>query len=126
MRIGELAQATGLSTDTLRFYEKQGLLAGSLCTRKENGYRDYDLSAVAHLETVVRAKQLGFTLAEILELSTLWASGQLSDVDKLEVLEGKLAELETKKQALADLQTTIEEKLKRLRTARGASAKSVR
>ena len=121
-----LAHATGLPADTLRFYEKQGLLAGSLCTRKENGYRDYDLSAVAHIKTIVRAKQLGFTLAEILELKTLWASEQLSEADKLEIMEEKLAELETKKQALADLQVAIEVKLKRLRAAGGASSKPVR
>lgn len=126
MRIGELSRVTGLSADTIRFYEKQGLLDGSLYTRKENNYRDYDAAAIEHLSMIAWAKQLGFTLAEILELSTLWSSGQLSVEDKVTILEQKLAELEVKKQTLTDLQATIEVKLKRLRAADGTPAKSVR
>lgn len=46
MRIGDMAQATGLSRDTLRFYEKRGLLRAR---RGANGYRDYPPDAVAWL-----------------------------------------------------------------------------
>ena len=116
MRIGELAEAVGVSADTIRFYERRGLLGDALYTRKANNYRDYDESAVDYLRTILRAKHLGFTLSEILELGTLWTSGRLSEEAKLEVLEQKLAELEVKKQALAELQRTIEEKVKRLKT----------
>lgn len=126
MRIGELARVVGVSADTIRFYEKQGLLDSSLYTRKANNYRDYDDAAIAHLSMVASAKQLGFTLSEILELSTLWSSGQLDTDGKVEILEQKLAELEVKKQALTDLQTTIEEKLKRLRTADDTLSEFVR
>jgi len=62
MKIGELASATGLSRDTLRFYEKRGLLQAR---RRDNGYRDYPPEAVQWLCYLRSAQQLGFTLAEI-------------------------------------------------------------
>jgi len=62
MRIGELAEATGLSRDTLRFYEERGLLAAR---RRANGYRDYPPEAVEWLCYLRSAQALGFTLAEI-------------------------------------------------------------
>lgn len=62
MRIGELAEATGLSRDTLRFYEERGLLAAR---RRGNGYRDYPVEAVEWLCYLRSAQALGFTLAEI-------------------------------------------------------------
>ena len=62
MQIGELAAATGLSRDTLRFYEKRGLL---LSRRLANGYRDYPAEAVQWLCYLRAAQALGFTLAEI-------------------------------------------------------------
>lgn len=62
MRIGELSSATGLSRDTLRFYEKRGLL---LSRRLANGYRDYPADAVQWLCYLRSAQALGFTLAEI-------------------------------------------------------------
>jgi len=62
MRIGELSCATGLSRDTLRFYEKRGLLRSR---RLANGYRDYPWEAVQWLCYLRSAQALGFTLAEI-------------------------------------------------------------
>jgi MerR family transcriptional regulator, copper efflux regulator len=62
MQIGELAAATGLTRDTLRFYEKRGLL---LSRRLSNGYRDYPPEAVQWLCYLRAAQALGFTLAEI-------------------------------------------------------------
>jgi DNA-binding transcriptional MerR regulator len=62
MQIGELAAATGLSRDTLRFYEKRGLLASR---RLANGYRDYPDDAVQWLCYLRAAQALGFTLADI-------------------------------------------------------------
>ncbi|WP_075793879.1 MerR family transcriptional regulator [Massilia putida] len=62
MQIGELAAATSLSRDTLRFYEKRGLLRSR---RLANGYRDYPPEAVQWLCYLRAAQALGFTLAEI-------------------------------------------------------------
>ncbi|MGW2620404.1 MerR family transcriptional regulator [Streptomyces sp. NPDC001500] len=62
MRIGELAARTGVSRDTLRFYEKVGLVEGR---RLANGYRDFGPEAVEWLAYVRTARALGFSLAEI-------------------------------------------------------------
>lgn len=62
MRIGELAAQTGMTRDTIRFYEKVGLIAGR---RLANGYRDFPPEAVAWLHYVRTAQTLGFSLAEI-------------------------------------------------------------
>lgn len=62
MQIGELSARTGLSRDTLRFYEKRGLLRAR---RSDNGYRDYPPEAVRWLGYVRMAQGLGFSLAEI-------------------------------------------------------------
>ena len=62
MQIGTLSTRTGLSRDSLRFYEKRGLLQAR---RSDNGYRDYPEEAVQWLGYVRTAQQLGFTLAEI-------------------------------------------------------------
>ncbi|MGK5674314.1 MerR family transcriptional regulator [Micromonospora sp. URMC 106] len=62
MRIGELAAQAGTSTDTIRFYEKVGLVAGR---RLPNGYRDFPPETVAWLHYVRTAQALGFSLAEI-------------------------------------------------------------
>lgn len=62
MRIGELAARTGMTRDTIRFYEKVGLVEGR---RLANGYRDFPPEAVAWLQYVRTAQTLGFSLAEI-------------------------------------------------------------
>lgn len=62
MRIGELAELSGLSRDALRFYEKEGLLKSR---RRTNGYRDYGPEVLIWLQYVRTAQTLGFTLNEI-------------------------------------------------------------
>jgi len=62
MRIGELAELSGLSRDALRFYEKEGLLEAR---RQTNGYREYGPEVLAWLQYVRTAQTLGFTLNEI-------------------------------------------------------------
>ena len=62
MQIGEISIATGISRDTLRFYEKRGLLRAR---RSANGYRDYPPEAVDWLRYIRLAQTLGFTLGEI-------------------------------------------------------------
>jgi DNA-binding transcriptional MerR regulator len=64
MRIGVLAQEAGVSTDTLRFYEKQGLIQSK---RSENGYRVFAPETAQLVVYIRTANRLGFTLAEISE-----------------------------------------------------------
>jgi len=66
MQIGEVAQSTGLSIDTIRFYEKQALIPAA--KRSSGGYRVYDERNVERLLFIGRAQGLGFSLQEIREL----------------------------------------------------------
>ena len=63
MNISQLAKAHNVSTDTVRYYEKQGLIAAP--TRQHNGYRAYTPDHVQTLGFVRGAQALGFSLAEI-------------------------------------------------------------
>ena len=69
MRIGELSQKAGFQVETIRYYEKQGLL--SPVARAESGYREYDQSSLKQLRFIQQAKSVGFSLNEILELLNL-------------------------------------------------------
>lgn len=66
MQIGRVAESTGLSVDTIRFYEKQGLVPPT--QRTSAGYRVYEDTDVDRLRRIGRAQDLGFSLQEIREL----------------------------------------------------------
>lgn len=70
MLIGELATVAGVSRETLRFYEQQGLIRAR---RLDNGYRDYPAEVLMLVNYIRTAQQLGFTLAEIgHKLPAIW------------------------------------------------------
>lgn len=98
MKIGELAHRAEVNIDTVRYYERQGLLPAP--QRLRSGYRQYEQDDVARLRFVRRAKALGFTLTEIgdlLELSSHrekdMAGMKTAAMQKLSDVEEKLAEL---------------------------------
>ena len=66
LRAGELAKASGVSPDTLRHYERKGVLC--VPRRSRNGYREYPLQAVARVRLVRRALAVGFTLDELAQI----------------------------------------------------------
>lgn len=74
MLIGQLASATGVSRDTVRFYEKLGLINGF---RQSNGYKNYPPAALDVVNFVKLAQELGFSLAEIAVISPLISGGSL-------------------------------------------------
>jgi DNA-binding transcriptional MerR regulator len=69
LRTGELAERAGVNVQTLRYYERRGLLAAP--TRRPSGQREYSEDAVRLLRTIKAVQRLGFTLAEIEELLVL-------------------------------------------------------
>lgn len=98
MRTGELAGRAGVNTETLRYYERRGLL--EVPPRTNGGYRDYPAQALELLRFIKRAQQLGFTLDEVEELLHLGAGGPES-CDAARVLaESRRADLEAR---IADL-----------------------
>ncbi len=71
LQIGQVAERTGLSLRTIRFYEENGLVVPT--ARSEGGFRLYSAADVARLEVIKRMKPLGFTLEEMQQLLTLLA-----------------------------------------------------
>lgn len=71
MRIGELAARANVNIETLRFYERRGLLSAP--ARLPSGYRAYDPGVVQRVRFIRRAQELGFTLREIDDLLALWS-----------------------------------------------------
>jgi MerR family copper efflux transcriptional regulator len=76
MQIGEVATKANVSIQTLRYYERRGLL--SPAQRKASGFRVYDADVVKRVRFIRRAKDLGFTLEEIGSLLALWEDSSAS------------------------------------------------
>jgi DNA-binding transcriptional MerR regulator len=79
-RISQVAERTGFSPATLRYYERIGLLPPT--ERADNGYRRYDDRAVHRLTFISRAKDVGLALDEIAELADLWDDDECSPVQE--------------------------------------------
>ncbi|MGK7312923.1 MAG: MerR family transcriptional regulator [Candidatus Longimicrobiales bacterium M2_2A_002] len=108
MFIGELADASGVGVETVRFYEREGLLPEP--PRTGGGYRVYDADAVRRVRFILRAKELGFTLAETKELLDLRVTDPAAcgDVEataraKITDIEARIQELERIRAVLGDL-----------------------
>ena len=99
MRTGELAGRVGVNTETLRYYERRGLLEQP--PRTAGGYRDYPSGAVELLRFIRRAQELGFTLDEVEELIHLDAGGPDSCDTARALAEARRADLQSR---IADLQ----------------------
>ena len=94
MKTGELARRAGVPIDTVRYYERNGLLPPP--ARRASGYREYDENDISRLRFVLRAKSLGFQLAEIRELLEL-SDEHAGDMRNLRATaESKLAEIESR------------------------------
>ena len=68
MLIGQLVKETGLSKDTIRFYEKHGLIKLSRNERRANNYKEYSVEILQRLMTIMRLKDFGFTLNEVADM----------------------------------------------------------
>lgn len=105
MTIGQLAKRAEVGVETVRFYERQGLLEEP--TRRASGYRQYDESVVNRLRFIRSAKELGFTLNEIKDLlsirldpATTCADVKQRAENKIENIEQKIRTLQRMKRAL--------------------------
>src|ERR1041384_5413921 len=94
LTIGEVARRAGVGVETVRFYERQGLLAEP--PRRGSGYRQYDQEAVAVLRFIRRAKELGFTLREIKGLLALRLDASATRAEVRKQAEAKLADIEAR------------------------------
>ena len=109
LKIGKLSLITGVSTETLRFYESKGLLA--VPVRSAGGYRLYSQEDVDRVGFIVRARQMGFALKEIEELLSLSVDktsstcGEVKELaeQKLALINQKIAELSKMREALEQI-----------------------
>ncbi len=92
--IGQVARRAGVGVETVRFYEREGLLEEP--PRRASGYRQYSEQVVTRLHFIKRAKLLGFSLKEISELLRLRVDAQTSCDEVKQRTEAKLAEVEQK------------------------------
>ena len=119
LTIGQVAKQVGIGVETLRFYERQGLLAQP--KRPASGYRQYDDEAVERLGFIRRAKALGFTLGEIRSLLSLRVDPHSTVADVRERARKKVEEVDAK---IRDL-TAIRDALRKLvKACRGDGPKS--
>lgn len=105
LSIGQVARRAGVSIDTIRFYERQGVLEKP--PRRDSGYRQYSEEVVRRVRFIQCVKQLGFTLKEISDLLALRVDAQTecskvkeATLAKLDQVERKLVELERMRRAL--------------------------
>ncbi len=106
--IGKVAKKVGIGVETIRFYERTGLLKEP--QRNDSGYRQYPPEAIAKLSFIKKAKQLGFSLREIGELLALrqnrdatCADVRVQAEEKINNIELKIRDLTRMKEALTKL-----------------------
>ena len=109
MKIGELSKLTGVSTSTIRFYEKHGLIP--TVTRRRNGYRSYDDLAVSRLQTIANCRELGFSLSEIRKALPKSMADMMDTHVAITNLERKIDQVSQQISQLRALRTKLRSKL---------------
>ena len=104
MNVGEAAKLAQLPVKTLHYYEEIGLIRPE---RRENGYRDYDEAALNKLQFVQRARSLGFSVAEVRDLLSLYEDRQRASADVKAIAESHLKEIDRKIDELKGLRATL-------------------
>ena len=106
MTIGKLAQSAGVGVETIRFYERKGLLEEP--SRGESGYRQYPPGTLTRLHFIRQAKELGFTLPEIQELLSLRARPGASCAEVQELIQAKIDHIEEKIRSLGRMKRALD------------------
>ena len=107
LRIGDVARSAGVNVQTLRYYERRGLVVAAI--RRHTGQREYAAADIDRVLVIKAAQRLGFTLEEIGEMLDLSAhrrgTGELRAraAAKIEEIDGRIAQLAAMRSALADV-----------------------
>lgn len=107
---GQLAEEAGVNVETLRFYERRGLLPSP--PRRPSGYREYPRESVDLVRFIQRAQSLGFSLQEIRELLTLREVPRATCGDVVRLAEHKVEEIESKIHSLQSMRSALRKLLK--------------
>jgi Cu(I)-responsive transcriptional regulator len=105
MNIGQASKASGVSAKMIRYYEGTGLLPEA--DRRDSGYRDYGPTDIHRLRFVRRARDLGFSVAQIRDLLALWSDRTKDNAEVRAVARAHIAELEAQATALQDMIATL-------------------
>jgi len=105
LTIGRLAQQVGINLESVRFYERKGLLAKP--PRSASGYRLFPADAARRLRFIKRAQELGFSLSEIRELLALRMSQRATSTQIRKRTEAKIADIEGKIKTLDSMRKSL-------------------
>ena len=117
MRIGELAGRAGVNVQTVRYYERRGLLDDP--RGRGGGYREYTAATLERLRFIKRAQELGFTLAEIDELLTLRLDRETTAAEVKARAEEKIAQIEARQRDLERIRHALSHLAGRCHGGRG-------
>jgi DNA-binding transcriptional MerR regulator len=107
MLIGEIVNKTGLSKDTIRFYEKYGLIKIGRKERRGNNYKEYSEEILDRLLTIKRLKGFGFTLNEITEVLDMIEVNEASCYNMKDKIEDKVSLLDEKIKELIKIRSML-------------------
>jgi Hg(II)-responsive transcriptional regulator len=105
LTIGQVARNADVGVETVRFYQREGLLQQP--DRRASGYRQYDQGVVARLKFIRRAKELGFTLKEIRDLLSLRLDPSASRADVKLRAEAKIADVDKRIRSLRRMRKSL-------------------
>lgn len=106
MNIGQVAQASGVSSKMIRYYEQTGLIPKA--ARRDSGYRDYDDSDIHRLRFIRGARDLGFTVEQIGDLLALWSDRERASADVKALALGHVHALKQKQAEIGAMIATLE------------------
>lgn len=106
LTIGQVAKQAGIGVETVRYYEREGLIPAP--PRSASGYRRYPGDSVRRLAFIRHAKALGFSLADIRELLALRADPDAGSEPVRQIAEARLTEIKEKIAALEKMKQTLE------------------
>jgi MerR family transcriptional regulator, copper efflux regulator len=106
MTVGALAKQAGVKIDTIRYYERRGLLLTP--PRTNSGYRTFTPASIDRLRFIKEAQALGFTLTEVNQLLALRLSPGVTCTDVRERAQAKVAEIEQKIQSLRTMKQALQ------------------
>ena len=115
LTIGEVAKAADVGVETLRFYEREGLIAPP--ARRRSGYRQYPPETVRRVRFIRRAKELGFTLKEIVDLLSMRVDADKSCAEVRALARAKISDIDRRITALARMKHAMERLARRCRGA---------
>ena len=107
MNIGDAASRSGVSAKMIRYYEQIGVIPNA--SRTASGYREYEPRDVHMLRFIARARDLGFSIAEITELLDLWRDKDRRSADVKALAQARVRDLRHKIAHLQDMADTLED-----------------